>query len=313
MSFYDQASRYAVKLDPPGFLSWLLVGLDPDLRFSRWLDSQTIPIPGDPDRRCDTVAELVHSSGTGPPWALVLELQTRPDPEILDRVLEYLARFRREIRHGPHGRDKYLLGAAVINLTGGVQGGSLDMALPGSTGIGLHWHIHVRTMAEENAAAIRQGINQRQIPRCLLPWIPLMTGGGEKSIIQEWKRLALLEPDSRRRSDFGLLARGLSPLTHCEEIWKMELNGWNVDESPIARELVEKGEKRGIQQGILLTKREVLLQLLAAKFPGPFPSEILASVQAQPDPVTLSLWFDVAVKASSLAEVQAAMQMPTTT
>lgn len=63
MAEFDQAARFAVKIDPAGFLHWLLPGLDPDLLFTRWLETQTIPFPGQPDRRCDTVAELTHQSG----------------------------------------------------------------------------------------------------------------------------------------------------------------------------------------------------------------------------------------------------------
>ncbi len=48
MSFYDQAARFAAKIDPDGFLHWLLSGLAPGWRFAGWLDTQTIPFPGDP-------------------------------------------------------------------------------------------------------------------------------------------------------------------------------------------------------------------------------------------------------------------------
>jgi len=82
MNVYDQAARFAAKLDPGGFLRWLLAGFDPDLTFTRWLETQTIPFPGEPDRRCDTVAELVPASGLAPPWAAVIEFQTRPDTDI---------------------------------------------------------------------------------------------------------------------------------------------------------------------------------------------------------------------------------------
>jgi len=114
MNVYDQAARFAVKLDADGFLRWLLSGMDADMRFRGWLDTQTVPMPGDPDRRCDTVAELAHGGGQAPPWAVVLEAQTRPDSDLPDRLLEYLARLRRELRHGPHGRDRYQLGAAEV-------------------------------------------------------------------------------------------------------------------------------------------------------------------------------------------------------
>src|SRR5262249_13180221 len=50
MAVYDQAARYAVKLDPAGLFRWLLPGLVPGLAFARWLDTQSVPFPGDPDR-----------------------------------------------------------------------------------------------------------------------------------------------------------------------------------------------------------------------------------------------------------------------
>ncbi len=43
---FDQASRYAAKLDPPGFLDWLFGG--PHFTFVDWLDARTLPFPHDP-------------------------------------------------------------------------------------------------------------------------------------------------------------------------------------------------------------------------------------------------------------------------
>ncbi len=93
MNDYDKA-RYAIKLAPDGFLRWLLPGLDPSVRFGRWLDAQTIPFPNEPARRPDTVAELVRGDASGPPFVLVVEVQTRPDADLPDRLLEYMARLR---------------------------------------------------------------------------------------------------------------------------------------------------------------------------------------------------------------------------
>ena len=42
---FDQASRYAAKLDPSGLLRWLLGA---GVTFLRWLDTRTLPFPGDP-------------------------------------------------------------------------------------------------------------------------------------------------------------------------------------------------------------------------------------------------------------------------
>ena len=100
MNVFDQAARFALRPDPMGFLRWLVPGLDPALRFAEWLDTRTLPLPGEPDRTCDTVAALVRD-GEPTVWALVTEFQAEPDPEMLDRLLEYLARLRRGFRHGP--------------------------------------------------------------------------------------------------------------------------------------------------------------------------------------------------------------------
>src|SRR3954447_4975390 len=98
MNDYDQAARFAAKGDPAAFLRWLVPGLPPGLEFRGWLDARTLPFPGEPDRVCDTVAELFDPSEPSTRWALATEFQSEPDPDMLDRLLEYLARLRRELR-----------------------------------------------------------------------------------------------------------------------------------------------------------------------------------------------------------------------
>src|ERR1700733_6515088 len=115
---FDQIARYLVKDEPTEFLAWVFPRLEARLRFSRWLDAQSAPRPGEPDRRCDTIAEVVHREGLSHPRAVVIELFTQADADALDRTGEYLWRFRREVRHGPHGRDKYPFVAAMIFLAG---------------------------------------------------------------------------------------------------------------------------------------------------------------------------------------------------
>jgi hypothetical protein len=85
MAELDETARYALKMAPAEALAWLLRRLDPDLAFSRWIDTEMIAFPGEPKRRCDTVAELVSRSGAVPPWALVLEVEARPRTNMLGR------------------------------------------------------------------------------------------------------------------------------------------------------------------------------------------------------------------------------------
>src|SRR5262249_54382939 len=118
MNDFDQASRFQLKSYPQAHFEWLFPQASQVMRWSRWLDSQSAPRPGEPDRRCDTIAELVHWEGLTHPRALVIELFTQADAEALDRTGEYLWRFRRDLRHGPHGQDKYPFVAALLFLTG---------------------------------------------------------------------------------------------------------------------------------------------------------------------------------------------------
>ncbi|MBY0227655.1 MAG: hypothetical protein K2W96_00100 [Gemmataceae bacterium] len=120
---FDRAARRAVLDDPAGHTRWLLPHLPVGWRYRKPLPSQSAPRPGEPDRRCDTIAELVYEGGMAAPWAAVLELFTNPDSEALDRLGEYLFRFRRELRHGPHGKDKYRFAGVLLFLTDGPADG----------------------------------------------------------------------------------------------------------------------------------------------------------------------------------------------
>ncbi len=55
-----------------------------------------------------------------------------------------------------------------------------------------------------------------------------MHGGGDLGIIEEWKRVAGLEPDGRRRSVYAALALVFAELAGCRAEWKQALEGWNV-------------------------------------------------------------------------------------
>jgi hypothetical protein len=127
---FDRAARYAVKHGPAETRSWLFGRLSPRLRYGGWLDSQSAPRPGEPDRRCDTIMQLLDEQELTPPWACVIELFTEADADAIDRTLQYLGRFRRELRHGPHGHDRYPFAVALVFLTGAPRETRLDMNLP---------------------------------------------------------------------------------------------------------------------------------------------------------------------------------------
>jgi hypothetical protein len=86
-----------------------------------------------------------------------------------------------------------------------------------------------QNLAEEDAAATLAGIAAGSVGRCLLPWIPPMRGRAEAGIIEQWKQLALSEPDARRRADYCGLALVFAELTDCRPQWKRALERWNVE------------------------------------------------------------------------------------
>ncbi len=303
MPLYDQTARYAMKLDPAGFLRWLLEGIALELTFTRWLDTQTIPFPGEAERRCDTVAELVRRDSLGPPWALVAEAQTEPDPDILARLLEYVARLWRELRHGPHRRDRYLVAGTLVSLTGSGPAAEVDMILPGPGGLGFRWRHGGRVLANEDAAGTLARIEAGELTRALLPWVPLMAGGGDANVIAHWRRQWEAEPDRRRRGDYGALARIFAELTGWKEAWHRALGDWNVEESQVVNEWIAQGRS----QGLAAARRDMLLRLVRAKFPGQVPAEVSGAIEAQADADVLSRWYDLALAAASLEQLRSVL------
>jgi hypothetical protein len=304
VNVFDQSARYSVQSDPLGFLRWVVPGLDPALGFHGWLDTRTLPFPGAPDRTCDTVADLGEDRESGSRWALVVEFQTEPEPDMLARLLEYLARLRRSLRFGPERRGKFQVAAALVSLTGPAQPDTLKMALPGLGAPSLHFHPAVRTLRAEDAGTTLDRIAAGQTSRCLLSWISLMRGGGEPDIIERWKVIASHESDHSRRAIYGAIVLIFAELTAFASPWRSGLEGWNMRESMIVAEWKAEGEAEGIVKG----KRSSLLQLLEMKFNAPVPSDLLAAIE-RADVDTLSRWFVLAFKAGSLDDFRVAMTL----
>jgi hypothetical protein len=62
---FHQAARYTAKLNPVAFLPWLLPGLDATLTLQGWLDTRTLPFPGEPDHTCDAVVKMLDEAHLG--------------------------------------------------------------------------------------------------------------------------------------------------------------------------------------------------------------------------------------------------------
>jgi hypothetical protein len=286
---YDQASRYGAKLDPAGLLAWLLPEAPADVRFRAWLDTRTLPWPGDPERTCDTVAHL-GDADAAVHWAVPVEFSLEPDGLMFGRLLVYLGQLWREQRPLPEPGQHYQLGAVVVNLTGRGRS-SRDFALR-QTGLRTCLQVVERNLADEDAAAILAGIAAGAIARCLLPWVPLMRGGVESAMLAQWVALAGAELDAKRRADYGGLALVFAEAADRRPVWKEALRGWNMVESQQVLEWITEGEVKGLAESVL--------RLLALRFPPGAPADLTAQIRATTDAAQLRRWFDAAVAAASL-------------
>jgi hypothetical protein len=297
MNDFDKAARFAAKIDPAGFLAWLVPELVDSFAFRHWLDTRTLPFHGAEDRTCDTVARFDPIGRSEEPLALVTEFQTEPDANMLDRLLEYAARARCELRWG---RDKFRVAVALVNLTGKPQPDQLDMRLPGAERVGNWMGVRQRTLQDEDATDTLAAIAAGRLARCLLPWIPLMRGGGDPAIMAQWRRLAKKERNRRRRADYVGLTLIFAELTQHKAEWENVLEGLNVKRSETVMGWEAEGELKAM--------RKTLLRALELRFQEHVPTTLVRTIKKMADQDQLSRWFDAAVTADSLEDFRAAIE-----
>ncbi|HTU20396.1 MAG TPA: hypothetical protein VMG10_20195 [Gemmataceae bacterium] len=210
-------------------------------------------------------------------------------------------------------RVPYTVVAVLLNLTGPAQAEVWTMTPPDFGDLGLQLRVRVRTLREEDALQLLTDIGQGRAARCLLPWLPLMRGGDQSTVIEEWKRLAGAEADVRKRGDYGGLARVLAELSGRDEIWTKGLEGWNVEVSQVVLEWQAQARAEGREEGraeeraeMLKLLRERLLRLLQKKAQAELPADLVAVVQGQTDPTVLGNWLDCTIDASSVEELRSA-------
>src|SRR5206468_2350190 len=101
---------------------------------------------------CDALATFTAVDRPEEPWIVVAEFQTEPGGDDLERVLEYMLRFRRERRPPADPKLKYRVGGVLLNLTGPPQPDVLAMPLPGLAEFGLVGRVVRWALREEDAA-----------------------------------------------------------------------------------------------------------------------------------------------------------------
>ena len=293
---FDQASRYAAKLDPFGLLVWLY--RDHTLfDFLGWLDARTVPFPHDPERICDTVAAL-RERATGALWAVPVEFNLTPDGLLFGRLLVYLGLLWQELRPTDGPATRYNVGACAMNLTGRGQT-ARDMRLGEMRTL---LQPVERDLADADAAAVLQGIVAGSVARCLLPWIPLMRGADEAAILEQWQELAAAETDAQRRADYGGLALVFAEAAGRFELWNEALRRWNMIESQVVNRWKAEGEAKGKAEGKAEGAATMLVQLLRKKFRVEPAADLVAAIAACQDSRQLAQWQDAALDAATLED-----------
>jgi hypothetical protein len=195
------------------------------------------------------------------------------------------------------------LGGVIINLTGKAQARAVKATFPGVRQCNWSFDVLQRTLRQESAAATLSEIAAGRTTRWLLPWLPLMKGGAEMAIIEEWKQVALTEPDAEVRSTLGCFAVIFADLAKRSEPWEQALEGWDMETSQVVDRWHEKGRAEGRAEGETLKGRQWLLALLESRF-GSLPADLIQRIQAVEDVQRLDRAFQQALNVRSLADFQ---------
>jgi hypothetical protein len=259
---FDRMCRFLAKLMPEAFLLWLLSPGTPLLRFVEWLDTQNLPFPILPERRGDTVAWVVNDNAGGIPWSIVLEFQTSPETKMILRLVLYQTYLQYTLKPNAISGDRFTTGSILVHLTGRAPA-TLANDWPEAR-LSTQAQPCVVNLCDHSASATIAGVAAQTIPPVALAFVPLMQGGTEPAIVDEWKRVGLLAPEPLRPS----LAAGavvFAELTKCRSLWKAALKEWNmlrseqVDEWQAEAE--KRGEKRGKDEGLVLGAYRMVLAL----------------------------------------------------
>ncbi len=305
MADFDKAARYVAKQDPPGFFAWLWGQATTPLVFDDWLDSRRLALPVEEDRTCDLVGAFRLLDRVELTHILILDFKAAATAAALDQMLGYVIRL-----HTEPPRDLAVppqVGGVVINLTGRPQRRLVQVQFPGLPECGWRYGSVQRTLRQESAATTLADIAAGRTTRWLLPWIPLMQGGGQPATMDQWKRAALAEPDPETRATLGGLTLVFAELAKRAPAWRDALRGWDVRTSRIVEEWREEGRQEGRQEGReegqLELARETLGKQLAKRF-GRVPKAWQRRIQAATDLGRLKAALEQVVVIETLDELQ---------
>jgi hypothetical protein len=319
MADFDDAERHAIQeVEPKDQVAWLLEEVDPDLAFFGWLQTQVAPPPGVPQLRCDCVAGLQSRSGTQPPWACLIEAQGQPLAGMAVWMMIYLGLLHNLLRYD--GRDPFQMMGVILNLSEGELSHTVLWPVPlrkkppeataegaetGQTGSppspvqapGFSCVFLIKNVRQESAEKTLERIDREELGLCILVWLPLMAGADHPEIVRHWCVLARRQTQLHVRADYVALALVFADMAGRKQLWKTELEGFDVQESSVVREWR--------MDATLTTARAAVLNVLEARFPGvPVPEGVRSALAKATDARQLTDWLREAAVTASPADFE---------
>lgn len=291
MNDFDQAVRYAVRhLHPFGFFRWMLGDtFVANWKFEDWLDTQAVPFPREPDRRCDTVAAFTRIASDAPPLAFVFEYMSQTRRFTLRRLLQYSLQIQDDCPFQEvEPRVEYAVLGSILNLTGIEQEETLVIGAPDTGELGLHATFCVRGLATESAEGTLAQIEAGSQSWMVLVFVVLMKGADTAEFVRRWRAAVEKVSDPSVRLDIVGLSLVLSELVDRRPLRSPLLEGMDVERSVTVMEWEAKGERRGQVK----TVRSNLLMLLRSRFGKELPEAVTQTIANQQDFDRLTAWFE---------------------
>ncbi len=166
------------------------------------------------------------------------------------------------------------------------------MTLPG--GFGTRHAPLIWNVGEDAAATTVEAVASGQASWGMLFWVPLMVGSQDAGVIARWRDVvAQVVADRRVRGNMAGIALVFAELVGRRVEWNRGLEGFEMTESQVVNDWISQGEAKGK----LTERRQKLLRLLAKRFPGAVPDDVVRLVNEQESLDILDHWFDAAAEA----------------
>ncbi len=295
---FDKTSRYLMSRMPREFIAWCF-DCSPDLLKVHGLINTHSLALGQAEKIFDLVAEVTWTESDGEYWAIDCESQTRPDFNLKYRMPRYLLDIQETIRLSDDRMTDYEIGGIIVNLTGRGKEYRPSVKEIGSRRMVFGMEPIQINLCDYKATETLQKVRSGQWPIILLGWIPLMAGGNESSIIQEWIKLVSPNTDTKLRSDLAYMVKLFAYLTKAKPEWEKALKGWYH----VKTELVEELNREARIEERIETRQQDLIAIAVDKFG--FSQRIETEVSAIIDVERLKRMLRSAHRMNSLDELLA--------